>query len=148
MKLFYFSKLSTCIVTRGTLRRGAILVGGQAWAKVRGLVDHTGQTLEAAPPGTPVEILGWRELPHAGDQILEVESEKKAHSVLRFRHAQSQMDRATSDLDAIRQKEEQPTKSIALSEMHDERLDDFVFDWRLDLRSRGRRIRHPRLVSF
>lgn len=94
-------------MTRGTLRRGCILVGGQAWAKVRGLVDHTGQTLNAAPPGTPVEILGWRELPHAGDQILEVESEKKAHSVLHYRHAQSQIDRAVTDQDAIRQKEEQ-----------------------------------------
>lgn len=62
--------------------------------------------MEAAP-GTPVEILGWRELPRAGDQILEVDSEKRAHSALRFRNAQSQLSRATSDLDAIRLKEEQ-----------------------------------------
>lgn len=101
-----YRKLSTCIVTRGTLRKGSILVAGQAWAKVRGLFDHKGSPIEAAPPGTPVEILGWRELPRAGDQILEVDSEKRAHSALRFRHAQSQLDRAASDLDAIRLKEE------------------------------------------
>lgn len=100
-------KLCTCIVTRGTLRKGAILVGGQAWAKVRGIFDYKGKPIAEAPPGTPVEILGWRELPRAGDQILEVPSEKKAHSVLRFRHAQSQTDRAATDLDAIRAKEEQ-----------------------------------------
>lgn len=108
--LFFFCdyrKLSTCIVSRGTLRKGAILVAGQAWAKVRGLFDHTGQPLSKALPGTPVEILGWRELPRAGDQILEVESEKKAHSVLRFRQNQIQLDRATNDLDAIRLKEDQ-----------------------------------------
>lgn len=101
------SKLSTSIVTRGTLRRGAVLVSGQAWAKVRGLFDHTGRPLDAAPPGTPVEILGWRELPAAGDTILEVDSERKAHSVIAFRAAQSLADRATGDLDAIRAKEEQ-----------------------------------------
>lgn len=31
--------------------------------------------MDKAEPGTPVEILGWRELPLAGDLILEVESE-------------------------------------------------------------------------
>lgn len=33
--------------------------------------------MEKAEPGTPVEILGWRELPLAGDLILEVETEVK-----------------------------------------------------------------------
>lgn len=104
---FVCRKLSTCIVTSGTLRKGAILVAGQAWAKVRGLFDQNGDPILEVPPGTPAEILGWRELPRAGDQILEVESEKRAHSALRFRHAQSQLSRATSDQDAIRIKEEQ-----------------------------------------
>lgn len=94
-------------MTRGTLRRGAVLVSGQAWAKVRGLFDHSGRPLDAAPPGTPVEILGWRELPAAGDIILEVDSERKAHSVIAYRAAQSLADRATDQLDAIRAKEEQ-----------------------------------------
>lgn len=104
--LFNNSKLSTAIVSRGTLRRGSILVSGQAWAKVRGLFDHTGSPLESASPGTPVEILGWRELPFAGDQILEVETEKKAHSVIRYRQSQCQTEKAITDLDAIRIKEE------------------------------------------
>lgn len=99
-------KLSTAIVSRGTLRRGAILVSGTAWAKVRGLFDHTGRPMEAAQPGTPVEILGWRELPQSGDQILEVDTERKAHSVLRFRESQMQTERAVDDLVAIRVKEE------------------------------------------
>lgn len=51
-------KLSSAIVTRGTLRRGAILVSGQVWAKVRAMFDHTGQPIIEAEPGMPVEILG------------------------------------------------------------------------------------------
>lgn len=98
-------KLSTAIITRGTLRRGAILTAGLAWAKVRALFDHAGHPLDKAEPGTPVEILGWRELPFAGDEIIEVESEKQASSVLRFRNSQAQLEKAQSDLEAIRLKQ-------------------------------------------
>jgi translation initiation factor IF-2 len=98
-------KLSTAIVTRGTLRRGSILVAGHAWAKVRALFDHAGHVMEKAEPGTPVEILGWRELPLAGDEIIEVESEKRAHAVLHYRHAQAQLEKAEVDLEAIRLKQ-------------------------------------------
>jgi translation initiation factor IF-2 len=68
-------KLSTALVQRGTLRKGCILVAGTAWAKVRAMFDDAGRPLNEAPPSTPVEILGWRELPSAGDEIIEVESE-------------------------------------------------------------------------
>uniref|UniRef100_A0A8W7PP56 Tr-type G domain-containing protein n=1 Tax=Anopheles coluzzii TaxID=1518534 RepID=A0A8W7PP56_ANOCL len=94
-------KLSTAIVSRGTLRKGAILVSGQAWAKVRGLFDHAGQPISAVTPGMPVEILGWRELPLAGEMILEVESERVASSVLRWRANQAMKEKALSDAEAI-----------------------------------------------
>lgn len=98
-------KLSTAIVTRGTLRRGAILVSGCAWAKVRALFDHAGLPLVSAEPGTPVEILGWRELPNAGDEIIEVESEKIANSVMRYRNAHFMKEKAESDLVSIKVKQ-------------------------------------------
>lgn len=50
-------------------------MSGLAWAKVRGLFDHAGEPMEEATPGMPVEILGWRDLPLAGQEIIEVESE-------------------------------------------------------------------------
>ena len=98
-------KISTAIITRGTLRKGAILTAGLAWAKVRALFDHSGQPLEKAEPGTPVEILGWRELPFAGDEIIEVESERQASSVMRFRRSKAMHEKAEADLEAIRQKQ-------------------------------------------
>lgn len=39
------------------------------------MFDHTGSPLVKAPPSTPVEIIGWRDLPQAGEKIFEVESE-------------------------------------------------------------------------
>ncbi|XP_046805266.1 translation initiation factor IF-2, mitochondrial isoform X2 [Lucilia cuprina] len=100
-------KLSTAIVKRGTLRKGSVLVSGLAHAKVRGLFDHNGKPLDKAEPGTPVEILGWRELPLAGDLILEVDTEKKAHSVLRYRTHEAQKEKAEQSLEEIRKKEEE-----------------------------------------
>ncbi|XP_067629595.1 translation initiation factor IF-2, mitochondrial [Eurosta solidaginis] len=100
-------KLSTAIVTRGTLRKGAVLVSGLAHAKVRGLFDHNGKPMTEAAPGTPVEILGWRELPLAGDIVLEVESEKNAHQVLRWREHEAKFQKAEEAIDEIRQKEEE-----------------------------------------
>ncbi|XP_075151259.1 mitochondrial translation initiation factor 2 [Haematobia irritans] len=100
-------KLSTAIVKRGTLRKGSVLVSGLSHAKVRGLFDHNGKPMDKAEPGTPVEILGWRELPLAGDLILEVESEKKANSVLRYRQQEAQREKAEQSLDEIRKKEEE-----------------------------------------
>lgn len=97
--------MATIIVTRGTLKRGAILVAGNAWAKVRAMFDHAGLPIERAVPGTPVEVLGWRELPSAGDEILEVESEKIANSVMGFRTNQQQKHKAESDQEVIKVKQ-------------------------------------------
>lgn len=68
-------KLATAIIQRGTLRKGAILVAGDAHAKVRLMFDEAGKHISHATPSTPVEMMGWRELPAAGDVLLEVESE-------------------------------------------------------------------------
>lgn len=74
--LFLISrKLSTAIIQRGTLRKGSFLVAGTAWAKVRSMFDEQGKPIQEAPPSTPVEIVGWKELPSAGDEIFEVETE-------------------------------------------------------------------------
>ncbi|XP_063706680.1 translation initiation factor IF-2, mitochondrial isoform X2 [Culicoides brevitarsis] len=100
-------KLSTAIVTRGTLRRGSVLVSGLAHAKVRSMFDHNGKVVESTPPGKPVEILGWRELPISGDLILEVDSEKTAHAILKWRQSKSLEEKSLSELDAIRKKQQE-----------------------------------------
>lgn len=72
---FHFSPVTTAIIQRGTLRKGSILVAGKSWAKVRLMFDENGKTIHEACPSMPVGIVGWRDLPSAGDEILEVESE-------------------------------------------------------------------------
>ncbi|KAF4518610.1 hypothetical protein B566_EDAN009859 [Ephemera danica] len=94
-------KLSTALVQRGTIRRGCILVSGVAWAKVRAMFDDAGRPLNEAPPATPVEILGWRELPMAGDDILEVESERVAHEIVKFRESSKLQQKQENDKDIL-----------------------------------------------
>lgn len=67
--------MTTAIVQRGALKKGAVLVAGKSWAKVRFLFDENGRTVTKAGPSTAVEVVGWKDLPSAGELILEVESE-------------------------------------------------------------------------
>jgi len=73
--LLYPLLYSTALIQRGILRKSAILVAGTAWAKVRGMFNEFGETVQEASPSMPVEIIGWREIPSAGDKIYEVDSE-------------------------------------------------------------------------
>ncbi|XP_058799881.1 translation initiation factor IF-2, mitochondrial [Phymastichus coffea] len=79
-------KLATALIQRGTLRKGDVLVSGLAWAKVRAMFDENGLIVSEANLSDAVQIIGWRELPEAGEEILEVESEKQAHMVVRYRN--------------------------------------------------------------
>lgn len=67
--------VTTAIIQRGTLRKGCTLVAGKCWAKVRFMFDEHDQAVSEAGPSIAVEIVGWKDLPSAGEEILEVESE-------------------------------------------------------------------------
>ncbi len=60
------------IVQQGTLKRGDVLVAGQSWGKMRTLLDQGHQSLKLAPPSTPVLTVGWKQLPAAGDEVMQV----------------------------------------------------------------------------
>lgn len=71
------------------------------------MFDHNNVPIQEVTPGMPVEILGWRELPLAGDHILEVEDTHKAHAVVEFRAKVAKREKAVTDLPAIEAKEAQ-----------------------------------------
>ena len=71
----FISPIATAIIQRGTLTRGCILVSGTAQCRVRAVFNEKGQQVQKAGPGIPVEVIGWRQLPNAGELILQVESE-------------------------------------------------------------------------
>ncbi|XP_029632400.1 translation initiation factor IF-2, mitochondrial isoform X2 [Salmo trutta] len=103
--------VTTAIVQRGTLKKGCTLVAGKTWAKVRFLFDENNCTVKEAGPSTAVEIVGWKELPSAGEEILEVESEKRAREVVDWRCYQEEQDKLKEDMQAIEVKQREHHES-------------------------------------
>ncbi|XP_028969003.1 translation initiation factor IF-2, mitochondrial [Galendromus occidentalis] len=104
-------KLCTLLVYRGTLSKGDIIVAGQAWCKVRSLFDEWGKPLQKVEPGCAAQVTGWRALPAAGDLALEVESEQRAHEVMKVREQASKVERLAVDAKVIEEKMAESRKS-------------------------------------
>lgn len=77
--------VATLLVQRGTIRVGDIIVAGQAYGRVRALLNDKGQELEEAPPSMPIEVLGLDMPPEAGDTFDVAESEKAAREITEYR---------------------------------------------------------------
>jgi translation initiation factor IF-2 len=76
---------ATLLVQEGTLRVGDPVVAGTTYGKIRAMLDDKGRKLNSAGPSTPVEVLGFEELPIAGDTFMVVEDEKKARQIAEIR---------------------------------------------------------------
>ncbi|KAK8921946.1 hypothetical protein KSP39_PZI020545 [Platanthera zijinensis] len=66
--------VSTFIVQNGTLRRGDIVVCGEAFGKVRALFDDRGGRVDEAGPSMAVQVIGLSDVPIAGDEFEVVDS--------------------------------------------------------------------------
>ncbi|MEN3183915.1 MAG: translation initiation factor IF-2 [Atribacterota bacterium] len=85
--------VATVIVQEGTLRVGDFFVAGTTWGRVRSLFDDLGRSLKEATPATPVEVVGFSELPPAGTKLVVVEEEKIA-TVIAERRKERERERA------------------------------------------------------
>jgi len=79
--------VATVLVKRGTLRLGDPILAGQQFGRVRAMFDETGQPVKEALPSMPVVVLGLQGTPNAGDDLLAVESDRKAREVALHRQS-------------------------------------------------------------
>ncbi|WVW79952.1 translation initiation factor IF-2 [Kwoniella bestiolae CBS 10118] len=94
--------VATVLVTRGILRTGSSIVAGQTWCRVRQMQDDKGKPLKEALPGTPVSITGWKELPSAGDELLEaLKGEDEAKKAINNRKRDEERKRLMADVEQI-----------------------------------------------
>ncbi|NBR74899.1 MAG: translation initiation factor IF-2 [Gammaproteobacteria bacterium] len=77
--------VATVLVQNGLLKVGDAILAGEQVGKVRALVNENGQQIKQAGPSIPVEILGLSGTPDAGDELMVLESERKAREVAEFR---------------------------------------------------------------
>ncbi|MGA7179772.1 MAG: translation initiation factor IF-2 [Thiobacillaceae bacterium] len=77
--------VATLLVHSGTLKRGDVILAGQAFGRVRAMLDENGKNINEAGPSIPVEIQGLSDVPNAGDDALVLPDERKAREIALFR---------------------------------------------------------------
>lgn len=77
--------VATVLVQNGTLRVQDTIVAGTAYGRVRALYDDNGKSVKSAGPSIPVEVIGFSEVPEAGDIIYAVEQDKLSKQVVEER---------------------------------------------------------------
>ena len=72
--------VANVLVQKGTLKVGDAIAAGEAYGRVRAMMDDKGRRIKAAGPSTPVEILGLNGVPNAGETFVVKDNEKEARS--------------------------------------------------------------------
>jgi translation initiation factor IF-2 len=79
--------MATLLVQRGTLRVGDSVVVGDAYGRVRAMLDENGNSLSEAGPSRPVLLLGLTSVPRAGDSFIVVDEDRTARQIAEKRAA-------------------------------------------------------------
>lgn len=93
--------LATLLVQKGTLKVGETIIAGSVFGKVRAMTDDSGRTVRSAGPSMPVEILGFSEVPEAGETFIAIKEERNA--------------RYAAQIQADKKREEEMRKSARVS---------------------------------
>jgi len=79
--------VATVLIARGTLRVGDSIVAGDAYGRVRRMVDEHGEDVIEATPSRPVQVIGFTSVPGAGDNLLVVDEDRIARQIADRRSA-------------------------------------------------------------
>ena len=93
---------ATLVIQTGTLNVGDAFICGNHYGKVKALLNDVGERIKEAGPSTPVEVVGLSGVPMVGDELIEMESERKAKKLGEERQ------------DQMRQQKLQPQQKSAL----------------------------------
>jgi translation initiation factor IF-2 len=77
--------VATLLVQRGTLKKGDIVIAGSASGRVKTITDDKGNQLDEAGPSMPVEVLGFDEVPVAGEAFAKTDTDKDARDIVAYR---------------------------------------------------------------
>ena len=95
--------VATVLIQKGTLHVGDAYVAGVHYGRVRAMFDDRSRKMTVAGPATPIEVLGFADVPAAGDTFAVVEDERKARHISSIRQEKlrtkqlSQTNRVTLD---------------------------------------------------
>ena len=101
--------VATLLVKRGTLKRGAVIVAGEYWGKVKAMMDEKGKQMKLAGPSTAIELMGLNGAPMPGEPFAVVSDEQKAREITEYR-VQKRKDSAVAAPSAMASMEQMMAK--------------------------------------
>jgi translation initiation factor IF-2 len=99
--------VATLLVQEGTLKTGDAFLAGSHYGRVRAMLNDKGQKIEEAHPSTPVEVVGFTDIPEAGETFIVVSEERMAKQISLHRQ------------EKIREKELSKLSKVSLEELYD-----------------------------
>jgi translation initiation factor IF-2 len=88
--------VATLLVQNGTLQSGDTVLAGDTYGKVRAMFDYTGKKVKSAGPASPVQVLGFGDVPPAGDLFQVAASEKEARAIIQERQTEKNRNTVTA----------------------------------------------------
>ncbi|MBA4386176.1 MAG: translation initiation factor IF-2 [Anaerolinea sp.] len=95
--------VATLLVQNGTLQSGDTVLAGETYGKVRAMFDYLGKKVKSAGPASPVQVLGFGDVPPAGDLFQVVASEKEARAVIQERQTEKSRHAVTASKATLEQ---------------------------------------------
>jgi translation initiation factor IF-2 len=99
--------VATLLVQEGTLKPGDAFIAGSHYGRVRAMLNAKGKKMENALPSTPVEVVGFTDVPEAGEAFIVVSEERMAKQISLHRQ------------EKVREKELSKLSKVSLEELYD-----------------------------
>jgi len=97
--------VASILVQNGTMHIGDFFIAGLTTGKIKAMFDDSGKSVKEAGPATPVEILGFNDVPESGDSFQVVEDETKANQMVTYRR------------ESTRERDLNPASKISLDDL-------------------------------
>ncbi len=115
--------LATVLIQSGTLKVGDPFVVGDTWGKVKAMFDDNVKHLKRAGPAMPAEVLGFNDVPQAGDTLAVTTGEKEARTLVQKRQEEKRLAALA------------PRRSLSLSEVYSQIRDGQVKELNIILKT-------------
>jgi translation initiation factor IF-2 len=99
--------VATLLVQEGTLKTGDVFIAGSQYGRVRAMLNDKGQKIEEAQPSIPVEVVGFTDVPEAGETFIVVSEERMAKQISLYRQ------------EKVREKELSKLSKVSLEDLYE-----------------------------
>ena len=100
--------VATLLVQEGTLKTGDVFIAGSQYGRVRAMLNDKGHKIEDTRPSIPVEVVGFTDVPEAGETFIVISEERMAKQISLYRQ------------EKMREKELSKLSKVSLEELYEQ----------------------------